>query len=167
MIIKSLCRGDGRKTSAPKRAISYLDPPIDIISIAQQAKPNVMGHIEFFRTQLIAASRDASTTPSGWLLPQFTSSSFSRFLPKLSRVPKMYRSLWLIGRNRVTARRCMVGNLTHDTQYTFSETVDFIRKLNSASNASSQIGTNGQAFPLPSSIRYLSGYDAAPTPAVG
>jgi hypothetical protein len=72
--------------------MSYRDPPIDIISIAQHASPNVIGQIEFFRTQFIAASIDASTTPSGSALPQFTSSSLSRFFPKLSRLPKRYRS---------------------------------------------------------------------------
>src|ERR1700729_4146198 len=70
IIIRSLCRGEGRNTSAPKRAISYREPPIDIISIAQQASPNVIGHTEFFRTQLIAASIDANTIPSGWSYPQ-------------------------------------------------------------------------------------------------
>jgi hypothetical protein len=45
--------------------MSYRDPPIDIISIAQHARPKVIGQIEFFRTQLIAASTEASTTPSG------------------------------------------------------------------------------------------------------
>lgn len=54
MIIKSLCRGDPRITSAPNREISYRDPIIDIISIAQQASPKLMGQIEFFRAQLIA-----------------------------------------------------------------------------------------------------------------
>src|SRR5580658_6990657 len=46
MIMRSLCRGEGRNTSAPKRAISKRDAPIDIISIAQQARPNVIGQIE-------------------------------------------------------------------------------------------------------------------------
>jgi hypothetical protein len=57
--------------------MSYRDPPIDIISIAQQASPNVIGQIEFLRTQLIAASIDARTTPSGGASPQLTSCSFS------------------------------------------------------------------------------------------
>src|ERR1700757_2270757 len=65
MIIRSDWRGDGRKTSAPKRAISKRAAPIDIISIAQQANPNVMGQMELLRIQLIAASRVVSTTPSG------------------------------------------------------------------------------------------------------
>src|SRR3981189_3291250 len=94
MIIKSDCRGDGRNTSAPKRAMSYRDPPIDIISIAQQARPNVIGQIEFLRTQLIAASMEASTIPSGGASPQLTSCSFSWFFPKLSRLPKIYRSFF-------------------------------------------------------------------------
>jgi hypothetical protein len=57
--------------------MSYLDPPIDIISIAQHANPNVIGQIEFFRTQLTAASIEAITTPSGGSSPQLTSRSFS------------------------------------------------------------------------------------------
>ena len=67
--------------------MSYRLPPIDIISIAQHASPNVIGHTEFFRTQLIAASSEASSTPSGWSSPQFTSAIFSRFFPKLSSLP--------------------------------------------------------------------------------
>src|SRR5271155_787536 len=65
MIIKSDCRGDGRNTSAPKRAISKREAPIDIISIAQQASPNVIGQMEFLRIQLTALSIVVSTTPSG------------------------------------------------------------------------------------------------------
>src|SRR6202795_2522090 len=69
MIIKSLCRGDGRNTSAPKRATSKRDAPIDIISIAQQAKPNVMGQMEPLRIQFTAESSVVSTTHSGVGLP--------------------------------------------------------------------------------------------------
>src|SRR5438270_6576293 len=69
MIIKSLCRGDGRNTSAPKRAMSKREAPIDIISIAQQAKPNVIGQMEFLRIQFTAESRVVSTRPSGVGLP--------------------------------------------------------------------------------------------------
>ena len=65
MIIKSDCRGDGRNTSAPKRAISKRDAPIDIISIAQQASPNVIGQIEFLRIQLTVESSVVMTMPSG------------------------------------------------------------------------------------------------------
>jgi hypothetical protein len=56
MIIRSLCRGLPRNTSAPKRAISNRDALVAIISIAQQASPNVIGQSEFFRAQLIAWS---------------------------------------------------------------------------------------------------------------
>src|SRR5438270_8089523 len=69
MIMRSLCRGDGRKTSAPKRAISKRDAPMDIISMAQQARPNVMGQMELLRIQLTAESSVVSTTPSGVGLP--------------------------------------------------------------------------------------------------
>src|SRR5215475_6083385 len=79
MIIKSLWRGDGRNTSAPNRAISKRDAPIDIISIAQQAKPKVIGQIELLRIQLTAESRVVSTTPSGVGLPKVR--SLTTFLP--------------------------------------------------------------------------------------
>jgi hypothetical protein len=51
-IIKSACRGDGRNTSDPNRAISNRAVVEAIISIAQQASPNVNGHSELFRAQL-------------------------------------------------------------------------------------------------------------------
>src|SRR6202167_6800227 len=73
MIMRSLCRGDGRNTSAPKRAMSKRDAPIDIISMAQQAKPNVMGQIELLRIQLTAESSVVSTTPSGVGFPKVRS----------------------------------------------------------------------------------------------
>ena len=65
IIIKSDCRGDGRNTSAPKRAISKRDAPIDIISMAQQARPNVIGQMEFLRIQLTVESSVVMTMPSG------------------------------------------------------------------------------------------------------
>src|SRR5215213_1449585 len=55
-IIRSDWRGDARKTSAPKRATSYREALIDIISIAQQARPNVHGQIADFRAQLTTFS---------------------------------------------------------------------------------------------------------------
>src|SRR5258708_40057992 len=70
IIIRSDWRGEGRNTSAPKRAMSKRDAPIDIISIAQQAKPNVMGQIEFFRIQFTTLATVVSTTPSGLRLPE-------------------------------------------------------------------------------------------------
>ena len=56
-------------TSAPKRAISKRDAPMDIISMAQQARPNVIGQMEFLRIQLTALSSVVRTTPSGVGLP--------------------------------------------------------------------------------------------------
>src|SRR6185295_12113135 len=52
MIIKSLCRGLGRKTPAPKRSISKRPAPVAIISIAQHARPKVIGHNAEARAQL-------------------------------------------------------------------------------------------------------------------
>src|SRR3990172_5711532 len=64
MIIRSAWRGEGRKTSAPKRATSKRDAPMDIISMAQQAKPNDIGHREDLRAQLMAWSSEAVMMPS-------------------------------------------------------------------------------------------------------
>src|ERR1700688_1978697 len=64
MIIRSLCRGDPRNTSAPNREISKRDALIDIISIAQQASPNDSGQIEFLRPQLMTLSSVVVITPA-------------------------------------------------------------------------------------------------------
>src|SRR5579883_2452602 len=64
MIIRSDWRGDPRKTSAPKRAISNRDALIDIISMAQHARPNVIGQMEFLRAQLTALSSVVKIMPS-------------------------------------------------------------------------------------------------------
>src|SRR5215475_12594275 len=45
-IIRSDCRGLPRKTSAPKRAMSYREQLIAIISMAQHARPNVTGQMD-------------------------------------------------------------------------------------------------------------------------
>ena len=51
-IIRSAWRGEGRKTSAPKRAISKRAVVEAIISMAQQARPKVSGQIADLRAQL-------------------------------------------------------------------------------------------------------------------
>src|ERR1035437_7743384 len=51
-IIRSLWRGLGRNTSEPKRAMSKREVEEAIISIAQQARPNVIGHTADLRAQL-------------------------------------------------------------------------------------------------------------------
>ncbi len=53
---RSACRGEDEKRSIPKRAMSYRDETIDIISIAQHASPNVSGHTELERAQATAFS---------------------------------------------------------------------------------------------------------------
>ena len=55
-IITSLCRGEKRMTSAPKREMSKRDAPVAMSSMAQQARPIGIGQREFFRIQLMAAS---------------------------------------------------------------------------------------------------------------
>src|SRR5215216_1445943 len=52
IMIRSLCRGLGRKTPAPKRSMSNRPAPVAIISMAQHAKPNVMGQSADLRAQL-------------------------------------------------------------------------------------------------------------------
>src|SRR5713226_7061978 len=52
MMIRSLWRGLGRNTPAPKRSISKRPAPVAIISIAQHARPNVIGHRADLRAQL-------------------------------------------------------------------------------------------------------------------
>jgi hypothetical protein len=56
-IIRSACRGEARNTSAPNRAMSNRGTPAAIISMAQQARPNPIGHSDDFRAQLSTASR--------------------------------------------------------------------------------------------------------------
>src|SRR5205823_4546222 len=51
MIIRSLWRGLGRNTPAPNRSMSKRPAPVAIISIAQQASPNVIGHSADLRAQ--------------------------------------------------------------------------------------------------------------------
>src|SRR3989442_14278857 len=55
-------RGVARKAPAPKRSRSYRDAPVAIISMAQHARPKVMGQSDPERAQLKSLSRDAMTT---------------------------------------------------------------------------------------------------------
>src|SRR5262245_16323126 len=52
MMIKSDCRGLGRKMPAPNRSMSNREAPVAIISIAQQARPKVIGQRADLRAQL-------------------------------------------------------------------------------------------------------------------
>src|SRR6266581_4657422 len=63
-IIRSAWRGEGRKTSAPKRATSKRAAAMDIISIAQQARPKPRGQMELFRAQFTALSSVVKMMPS-------------------------------------------------------------------------------------------------------
>src|SRR4051794_1791720 len=64
MMIRSDWRGEPRNTSAPKRAMSNREALIDIISIAQQAKPNDIGQMEFFLAQFTAWPSVVNSIPS-------------------------------------------------------------------------------------------------------
>src|SRR6266446_2808155 len=55
-IITSAWRGVARKTPAPRRSRSNRAAPVAIISMAQQASPNVIGQSELARAQLITQS---------------------------------------------------------------------------------------------------------------
>src|ERR1700709_2818843 len=55
-ISRSAWRGEARKASQPKRAMSRRAPTTDIISIAQQARPKVAGNSELPRAQPTALS---------------------------------------------------------------------------------------------------------------
>src|SRR5437773_7337445 len=77
-IITSACRGEARKTSAPKRARSFRPLVAFIISIAQQARPNVAGHKDDLRAQLISESRRVVRI-SGRLSAMMCSSPMMRF----------------------------------------------------------------------------------------
>src|SRR6201999_638840 len=72
-IMRSAWRGEGRKTSAPKRATSKRAAAMDIISMAQQARPKPRGQIELRRAQFTALSSVVKMMPSS-----------SRSLPKSS-----------------------------------------------------------------------------------
>src|SRR5438309_245812 len=63
-IIRSACRGVARNAPQPNRSRSKRDEPTAIISIAQQARPKVMGQMEFLRPQLMKKSRLVTISPS-------------------------------------------------------------------------------------------------------
>src|SRR6266571_3348611 len=63
-IIRSAWRGEGRKTSAPKRATSKRAAAMDIISMAQQARPKPRGQMELLRAQFTALSSVVKMMPS-------------------------------------------------------------------------------------------------------
>src|SRR6266481_1467019 len=63
-IIKSAWRGDGRKTSEPNRATSKREADMDIISMAQQARPKLSGQMELLRAQFTALSSVVKMMPS-------------------------------------------------------------------------------------------------------
>src|SRR5688572_22086312 len=69
-IIRSDWRGEARMSSMPKRDMSLLGMTVLIISMAQQASPNSIGHMALVRPQLMARSSVVVTTP---MLPSFCS----------------------------------------------------------------------------------------------
>src|SRR6266403_2017990 len=63
-IIRSAWRGEGRKTSEPHRATSKRAADMDIISMAQQARPKLSGQMELLRAQFTALSSVVKMMPS-------------------------------------------------------------------------------------------------------
>src|ERR1051325_7458251 len=78
-IITSACRGEARKTSAPNRARSLRELVTFIISIAQHANPNVAGHREDLRAQLISESRRVVRTSGSASAITFSSPIRNKF----------------------------------------------------------------------------------------
>src|SRR2546422_4359706 len=79
-IIRSEWRGEAQGTM-PKRSTSKRDANVAIISIAQQASPNVTGQIEDLRAQLKILSVDVVTIqPPGmwWMASAMLASVFDR-----------------------------------------------------------------------------------------
>src|SRR6187455_2399338 len=72
-IIRSDCRGLPRNTSAPKRAMSYREQLIAIISMAQHASPKVTGQIDDRRAHctifstLVVNTEISDSRPIGFL----------------------------------------------------------------------------------------------------
>src|ERR1051325_2012689 len=77
-IIRSECRGDAHGT-IPNRSTSKRLANVAIISIAQQARPNVTGQIDDLRAQLKILSVDVVTIhPPGmwWIASAIEASAF-------------------------------------------------------------------------------------------
>src|SRR3989442_5676625 len=64
IMLRSPWRGEPRNTSAPKRAMSKRDADMDIISMAQQARPKLMGQRDDLRAQFTAWSSLVKIRPS-------------------------------------------------------------------------------------------------------
>src|SRR6516165_7092198 len=86
IIIRSDCRGEPRKTSDPKRAISKREALADIISIARQARPKLIGQMDDLRAQFTTLSSLAKIRPSK---PDDSFVAFSPWVIKFS----LYRRL--------------------------------------------------------------------------
>src|SRR6267142_1900229 len=97
-IITSACRGLARNTSEPKRARSLRDAVAFIISIAQQARPNVAGHSDDLRAQLISESSrvvNTSGNASAMMFSKPMQIPSARFL--CGRFPRLALTAFHIG----------------------------------------------------------------------
>src|SRR5919201_4678403 len=85
-IIRSECRGDAHGTM-PSRSTSKREAKVAIISIAQQARPNVTGQIDDLRAQLKIFSVDVVTIqpPGMWWMASASAASVSEVLSSVAR----------------------------------------------------------------------------------
>lgn len=87
-IIRSDCRGEARKTPAPNRSRSIRDDTVTIISMAQHAKPKVMGHKDESRAQLKIRSTVVKRTNPSPVFGAFVIKNLRRELsPTISLIP--------------------------------------------------------------------------------
>src|SRR5215204_115323 len=95
-IITSAWRGLARKTSEPKRARSWRESVVAIISMAQQASPKVAGQSEDLRAQL--------TSESSRVVMMSGSASAMKFSKPMTETPYLSRTR---GLSRRAARRAL------------------------------------------------------------
>ena len=100
-IMRSAWRGDALKTSEPKRAMSYREVALAIISMAQQARPNMAGQSDEARAQLRMPSTEVTRT--------FLRTSSSRSTAVCSRCRRRGWGMAMSGWCVVTPAPCGVG----------------------------------------------------------
>src|SRR2546423_10650640 len=94
-IMRSECRGDAHGT-IPKRSTSKREAKVAILSIAQQASPNVTGQIDDLRAQLKIFSVDVVTIqpPGMWWMASAMEVRASEVLSLSARVWWYFSHSW-------------------------------------------------------------------------
>src|SRR5271170_5889324 len=132
-IIKSAWRGDGRKTSAPKRATSKRAAAIDIISIAQQARPKPSGQMELRRAQFTALSSVVKMMPSSSSsLPKSSGLESVTCLPRdVLMMPRLQPFSHMLREETNGGKRSVVRSTALVVLHRPAELAAFIRHLHS------------------------------------